>query len=143
MTLTRLERCMGFDGFSVVISSAAPPTWAAAKWRASMAPSPCFSASARADHALVVAALIAAGGVEISDADIGGALDHAGVGGDHATEAHAGDFQAGLAERAVAQLRGGERGAQRCVMLLVVSRRAGGGCRGGHGQSGDQEIAAR
>src|ERR1017187_6095278 len=49
MTLTRLERCMGFDGFSVVISSAAPPTWAAAKWRASMAPSPCFSASARAE----------------------------------------------------------------------------------------------
>ena len=39
---------MGFDGFSVVISSVAPPTCAAAKWRASMAPrSMLFSLFAR------------------------------------------------------------------------------------------------
>src|ERR1022692_4924949 len=95
-----------------------------------------------AHHALVVAALVDAGGIEIGDADVGGALDHAGVGSDHATEAHAGDFQAGLAERAVAQSRGGYRGGQGSVMLLVVRGRAGGRCRGGHGQSGKQEIAA-
>ena len=45
----------------------------------------------RADHALVVAVLVAARGVEVVDAEVGGARDHAGVGGDHAAEADRGD----------------------------------------------------
>ena len=52
-----------------------------------------LGAERRADHALVVAVLIAARGVEVVDADIGGALNHAGVGGDHASEADRGDLR--------------------------------------------------
>ncbi len=92
----------------------------------------------RADHALVVAALITAGGIEIIDPKIGRALDHAGVGGDHAAEAHRRDLQAGGAQGAIAQAglcewrsrRGGIAGA-RC------------GSRYRQGQAGSQKIAPR
>ena len=56
----------------------------------------------RADEALVVAALVAARGVEEVHAEVGGALDDALVRGDHAAEGHLGDLEAGLAELALA-----------------------------------------
>ncbi len=43
-----------------------------------------------ANHALVVAMLIAARGVEIVDAEVGGARNHTGIGGDHASETDGG-----------------------------------------------------
>ena len=44
--------------------------------------------------------LVAAGGVEVVDAGVGGLLDHGRIGGGHAAEAEHGDLQAGLAQRA-------------------------------------------
>ena len=56
----------------------------------------------RADEPLVVAALVAARGVEEVHAEVGGALDDALVRGDHAAEGDLGDLEAGLAELALA-----------------------------------------
>jgi len=50
-----------------------------------------------AHHALVVAALVAARGIEIVDAEVGGLLDHAPVGGDHAAERDSGRGKPGAA----------------------------------------------
>ena len=65
-----------------------------------------FCAEGGADHALVVAVLVAARGIEIIDAQIDGALDDAGVRGDHATEADGGDFEAGAAKGFIGELDG-------------------------------------
>ena len=66
-----------------------------------------FGAERCADHALVVAVLIATRGVEVIDTEVGGARNDAGVGGDHAAKADGGDAEAGVAERLVAELDGG------------------------------------
>ena len=57
-----------------------------------------------ADHAFVVAVLVDARGIEVVDAEIGGAGDDAGVGGDHAAEADGGNLEAGLAQGAVSRV---------------------------------------
>ena len=58
----------------------------------------------RAQHALVVAVHVAARGVEVDDADVGGPLDHRLIGRRHAAERQRRHLQAGLAERAVREL---------------------------------------
>ena len=58
-----------------------------------------------ADHAFVVAALIAARGIEVGDAHVQGPRNHTGIGRDHAAEAHGGDLQSRLAQRTVIQCR--------------------------------------
>ena len=63
-----------------------------------------LGAQGRAHHALVVAVLVVAGGVEVVDAEICGALNDAGVGGDHAAEPNGGDLEAGAAEGLVGEL---------------------------------------
>ena len=60
-----------------------------------------------ADHLFVVAVLVDASSVEISDAEVGGAGNHAGVRGDHAAEAQGGNLEAGFAQGAVVELHGG------------------------------------
>ena len=52
--------------------------------------------------------MIAAGRIEIRDADVGGAFDDAAVGGDHAAEADGRDLEAGLAEGLVAEAPGAD-----------------------------------
>ena len=89
----------------------------------------------RAHHALVVAALIAARGIEVEDPDIGGALDDGGVGSGHAPEGKRGHLKTGLAQGAVGEfdllgrLRRG---------LFGVSQPGG-----GQRQSGGEKSAAR
>ena len=56
----------------------------------------------RAHHAFAIAVLIAARGIEIGDAHIEGARDHAGIGGDHGAEAYRGHLQSGLSQYAIA-----------------------------------------
>ena len=73
-----------------------------------------LSAEGRAHHALIVAVLVAAGSVEVVDAEVGGALDDAGVGGDHAAETDRGDLEAGAAEGLIGEL---DRGAGRSSVL--------------------------
>ena len=100
----------------------------------------------RADEALVVAALVAARGVEEVHAEVGGALDDALVRGDHAAEGDLGDLQAGLAELALADDgRGGARarapiagGAGFGVSIDGVGR---GGQREAGERGGGQELA--
>ena len=91
----------------------------------------------RADEPLVVAALVDAGGVEEVHAEVGGALDDALVGGDHAAEGDLGDLQARLAELALADDgRGGGRGRRRrAASGFGVSQRGVG--RGGQGERGE------
>ena len=98
----------------------------------------------RADQALVVAALVAARGVEEVDAEVGGPLDDALVGGDHAAEGHLADLHPGLPELALADHgRGGGRRRRGCGRrgrgLRDEAGRLGGD---GHRQTGDQEAAA-
>src|ERR1017187_4537199 len=71
----------------------------------------------RAHHAFAIAVLIAARGIEIGDAHIEGARDHAGIGGDHGAEAYRGHLQSGLSQYAIANTVGPgriRRGGQRC-----------------------------
>jgi hypothetical protein len=60
-------------------------------------------AQGSAHHALAIAALIAAGGIEIVDAKVGGAFDHRGIGRDHGAKGDGGYFEAGLAQHAVVE----------------------------------------
>src|ERR1035438_8299963 len=101
----------------------------------------------RADHALVIAAHVTAGGVEVGDAEIGGTLDHTAVGSDHAAEPERSDLEPGLAERPV--LEGGSTGwfgsllgarRRRRRRLLGGTGRGGGG---GQNKPGSQEATAR
>ncbi len=57
-----------------------------------------------ADHALAVARLVAAGGIEVADAEVGGAFDDARVRGDHAAEADRSHLQAGFSKSAIGKL---------------------------------------
>ena len=79
-----------------------------------------FALESGADHPLVVAALVAAGGIEIGDPDIGGAFDDAAVRGDHTAEADRGDLEARLAQSSIA-----ERGAGRRRFDAGVAGRSG------------------
>ena len=62
-----------------------------------------------AHQPLVVSVLVAAGGIEVIDAHVRRALDHAGVGGNHASKTHAGHFEAGFPQNAIAEALGGVR----------------------------------
>ena len=98
----------------------------------------------RADEPLVVAALVAAGGVEEVHAEVGGALDHALVGRDHAAERDLGDLHAGLPELALLDHRGLAAGHRRERRgsdggLRIVDGRFGGD---GQREPGDDELAA-
>ena len=98
----------------------------------------------RAHHALVVAALVAARGVEVVDAEVGGALDHAVVGGDHAAEADLGHLEARPSEPALANRRRRGRFGQCRPRYRRRGRVAGRGH--GHSASGErggcQELTA-
>ena len=82
----------------------------------------------RPHHAFVVAALVNPGGIEVVDAGIGRALDHALIGSDHAAEGEARDLHARLPQGSIGELGGGLRRA------ALRGRRLGGraGIRG-HG----------
>ena len=81
----------------------------------------------RSHHALVLAALVVAGGIEVVDAHIHGPGDHGGVGGDHAAIAYGGDPHAGLAQGPIMQRRAGRRPGGRLGLRLFGIR--GTGCR--------------
>ena len=53
-------------------------------------------AESRSHHALVLAALVAAGRIEVVDAHVRGTGNHSGIGGDHTAHADGGHFEAGL-----------------------------------------------
>ena len=92
----------------------------------------------RPHEPLVVAALVAAGGVEEVHAEIGGPLDDALVRGDHATEGDLGDLESRLAERALADDgQGGGRGGRH------RRRRRLGSVERGVGRGGQREAAER
>jgi hypothetical protein len=57
----------------------------------------------RADHPLVISALITAGRVEVIDTEIRGALDHGRIGSRHAAESKRRHLQAGFAQQAIVQ----------------------------------------
>ena len=92
----------------------------------------------RAHEALVVAALVAAGGVEEVHAEVGRPLDDALVGGDHAAEGDLGHLEAGLAELPLPDDRGAavEAGAIAGGAGFGVVDRRRGRRRGGRGRRG-------
>ena len=94
-----------------------------------------------AHHALVIAALVSARGVEVVDAQVGGLLHHASVGGDHAAESDSSGRQSGTAELLVTEPGSGRRG------RAGLGRRGILGCPGGEAgngqrQAGGQEVAS-
>ena len=93
-----------------------------------------------AHHALVVALLVTVSRIEIGDAHIGPALNHAAVRSDHAAEGHAGDLQAGLAEGPVFELD--VRGPL-CGSLRFGTCGAGRGRNCGQSDPGHEKVAAR
>src|SRR5581483_959369 len=87
------------------------------------------------NHAFVIAALVDARGIEIGDPDVGGAFDHARVGGNHASESDRGYLQSGFAEDAVAESRRGDRGAAGIGGSRAGDRLTCGRSGGGNGYS--------
>jgi hypothetical protein len=100
-------------------------------------------AEGRANHALIVAVLIAARGIEVVDPYIRGALNHAGVRGDHAAESNRGHLQPRAAQGLVIEFGWEISWDRRGIPGRTEKAQAGTGAGDWKHQPGRKELAAR